>query len=158
MEAITEKLAQIIQEQDELEAKIAKLREQYEQELKALVHKRAVLSEAAAILGVSLPETTAEPSGIVAAIDAKGNTQRWPITIGNAIEKALLEAGQPMSLDQILKAIEKFGVYPNRNSLRGTLSQDARFDRDGIGIYKLKSQASEVAEVTVQEANSEVLG
>lgn len=63
-----------------------------------------------------------------------------------------------MSLDQILKAIEKFGVYPNRNSLRGTLSQDARFDRDGIGIYKLKSQASEVAEVTVQEANSEVLG
>lgn len=145
MNLIEEKLAEIARKSKELEDQIAERvrRELMEsEEAKTLADNAQTLIKAAQILGIPTTDlaTIGAPQQTSQAENRKFS-QKWPIPIGDAIEKAILNANQGLSLDAIEPAIAEMGVKPSRNSIRSTLSQDKkRFKRLDTGVYDLVSR------------------
>lgn len=162
MDLINEKLAEIAREKDKLEAMIAeRVRQELlqSQEAKALAENEQTLLKAAQILGIGIadlasvanaqvvPQMSSQPAEI------KKTPQKWPISIGDAIEKALISAEHQLPLYQVEKALADMGVRPSRNSIRSTISQDKeRFVIVEPGVYDLKSRHSEKQELGEQSA------
>lgn len=139
----------------ELESEIAALNEKYQprinaldQECKAfrLVAEKLGLLETAlenALDAVRLVPSASEGESIESVTPTSQkhphHFQRYVITIGDAIEKALCEAENPMSIDELLKEITKFGVTPGRPSLRSAIVKNQhRFERVSDGVIKLR--------------------
>jgi HB1, ASXL, restriction endonuclease HTH domain len=65
------------------------------------------------------------------------SSPRAGLSIGDAIEKALRDAGHKLTVSEIIDAAAKLGITASSNSIRSTLSQDSRFARVDQGVYAL---------------------
>jgi hypothetical protein len=76
--------------------------------------------------------------GVLATIN--GAAPRTGLSIGDALEKAIRDAGQPLKVADIVGAARTMGITASEPSIRSTLASDhrERFIRVTYGVYGLK--------------------
>lgn len=154
MTSIAEKLFELKTEknqvQEEYNLKLKQLEDNYLLRIENLNNQCQVLLEAAEILG----EPTAKNKDKDAedkfsdSNPLKGWLTPYPIAIGDAVEKILLEKGKPMSLAELRKAAAEMGVSPSPSTFRSAVGKDYRnrFERVGLGVYQLKERKGRLLE------------
>lgn len=148
MASIAEKLFELETEknqiQEEYNLQLKKLEDDYLLRIENLNKKCQVLVEAAAIIGESIIK---DQKDVSEDDDSNSNSHKdwltpYPMAIGDAVEKILLENDEPMSLADLRKAAAEMGVSPSPSTFRSAIGKDHRnrFERVELGVYKLREK------------------
>jgi hypothetical protein len=149
MKSINDKIEELVlarQEiEEQMEAEIARVREKFAAKRQSLELDINALFRAAELMGEAVnPAFKTVPALTLADMrPQRGAPPKGELSIGDAIEKAIREAGKPLKVSEIADAIERMGVVTSPNSLRSTLSGDHRnrFERVEYGVYTLRQDA-----------------
>lgn len=159
------RLKELLREKDsierELEEEIQKLRIAYDSKLACLndfcevlrkaasiYHENAeTLRRAAEIVEQNMPVLSIDKPDLTLLEQAKPQRgpQKWPIPVGDAVEKVLRLEGSPMKVSAIQAAIAQLGVTPEAKNLRSAIASDHRnrFFQATYGVWGLREWASQ---------------
>lgn len=90
-----------------------------------------------------------EKDQIEANNESRHPAQKHPLTIGDAVEKLLKEAGIALGVNELRKRAKSFGIDPSSSTFRSAISKDRqkRFERVSIGVYKLRNSNNKPVEL-----------